>query len=111
MRSSYSSDDSHFFLTVKELEQKSARAALRSRMHEGCFVDRPAQPESFKKRLKRNIRNILEQSLFFKTPYVWNDRRPLPLAELRSPSRPVGHVHERRLDAASDGRVTAVLPV
>ena len=61
--------------------------------------------------LKYIIRQSLEQSLFFKTPYVWDDRRPLPLAELGSPSRPVGHVHERRLDAASDCRVTAVLPV
>lgn len=71
--------------------------------------DRPAQSESFKKRLK--IRHILEQSLFFKTPYVWNDRRPRPRLKERSSCRAIGHVHERCLDPASDVMVTAVLPV
>ena len=71
--------------------------------------DRPAQSESFRKRLK--IRHILEQSLFFKTPYVWDDRRPRPRLKERSPCRAIGHVHERCLDPASDVMVTAVLPV
>src|SRR6266576_4921163 len=61
--------------------------------------------------LKCVFRHILTQSLFFKTPYVWDDRRPRPRVKERSPCRAVGHVHERRLDAASDGIVTAVLPV
>ena len=54
---------------------------------------------------------ILAQSLFFKAPNVRNVRRPGPGAKLRSPCRPVAYVHDRRLDAASDGRVMAVLPV
>src|SRR5271169_62042 len=57
------------------------------------------------------FRHILAQSLFFKTPYVWDDRRPRPRVKERSPCRAVSHVHEWRLDAASDGRITAVLPV
>ena len=48
--------------------------------------------------------------LFFKTPYVWDDRRPRPRVKERSPSRSIGHVQERRLDAASDVIVPAVLP-
>ena len=55
--------------------------------------------------------HILAPSLFFKTPYVWDDRRPRPRLKERSPCRAVGHVHEWRLDAASYGGITAVLPV
>src|SRR6185436_14302336 len=61
--------------------------------------------------LKCDLRQILARSLFFKAPHVWDDRRPRPRAKLRSPCRAVSYVHDRRLDAASDGRVTAVLPV
>jgi hypothetical protein len=53
----------------------------------------------------------LAQSLLFKTPYVWDDRRPRTRVKERSACRAVGHVHERRLDAPSDVMVTAVLPV
>lgn len=51
------------------------------------------------------------ESLFFKTPYVWEVRWPRPGAKLRSPCRAVDYVHDCRLDAASDGGVTAILPV
>lgn len=54
---------------------------------------------------------ILAQSLRFEAPYVWDHRRPRSRVKHRPPCRPVGHVHERRLDTASDGRVAAVLPV
>src|SRR5262245_9991899 len=64
--------------------------------------DRPAQSESFKKSGLKCLRHILEQSLFFKTPYVWDDRRPRPRFKERSPCRAIGHVHERCLDGASD---------
>jgi hypothetical protein len=66
---------------------------------------------SFSKSGLKCFRHILAQSLVFKTPYVWDDRRPRPRVKERSPCRAVGHVHERRLDAASDFIVTAVLPV
>ena len=65
----------------------------------------------FKSGLKCAFCHILAQSLFFKTPYVWDDRRPRPRIKERSPCRAVGHVHERRLDASSDVIVAAVLPV
>jgi hypothetical protein len=51
------------------------------------------------------------ESLFFKAPYVWEVRWPRPGAKLRSPCRAVAYVHDRRLDAATDGGVTAILPV
>src|SRR5687767_4296525 len=51
------------------------------------------------------------ESLFFKAPYVWEVGWPRPGAKLRSPCRAVAYVHDCRLDAASDGGVTAILPV
>jgi hypothetical protein len=83
--------------------------------HRCPYVTHPAAATTesvlFKSGLKWAFRHILAQSLFFKAPYVWDDRRPRPRAKLRSPCRAVAYVHDRRLDAASDGRVTAVLPV
>ena len=52
------------------------------------------------------------QSLYRgKTPYVGGIRRPGPRVKERSVCRVIFHVHVRRLDGPSDGRVTAVLPV
>jgi hypothetical protein len=75
------------------------------------ILQRPQPNPCFSKAVKCAFRHILAQSLFFKAPYVWDDRRPRPRAKLRSPCRAVAYVHDRRLDAASDGRVTAILPV
>src|SRR5262249_16217888 len=50
-------------------------------------------------------------SLCIKTPDVRDVRRTLTLFKHRSPCCVVFHVHERRLDAVPNGRVTAVLPV
>ena len=36
---------------------------------------------AFQKRLKCAYCHILAQSLFFKAPYVWDDRRPRPRAK------------------------------
>ena len=90
---------------VKKFSHKqTSMHSTRNHHHQGAL-----ESESFRKRLK--IRHILEQSLFFKTPYVWDDRRPRPRLKERSPCRAIGHVHERCLDPASDVMVAAVLPV
>ena len=66
-------------------------------------LERPKPIRGFEKASNNGSRHILaQQSLFFETPYVWDDRRPRPRIKERSPCRAVGHVHERRLDSASN---------
>jgi hypothetical protein len=53
--------------------------------HRCPYVTHPAAATTesvlFKSGLKCTFRHILAQSLFFKAPYVWDDRRPRPRAK------------------------------